>query len=230
MENKERHWDACSSINQIKKKENEVVSEFDTIFDRLYSQFPTYLRPTTATLCLLYVNAFDGQSRFILKDKKPTYLAQAKEYNVEIEEIFLDLKVDPFQYPHVKAEAKTKASSSSAPDSISLLTQKIDQTSTQFVQAHNQIMGHLTTLERNQSTSRPQFTRQQRDSTSWKPKPQQEAKAPDILKLVGMVDTEQTTWCSPCQEPHKEYECLRRDEDSSNNMNFMDMICNFQEE
>jgi hypothetical protein len=42
------------------------------------------------------VNAFDGKFHFILKDKKPTSLAQAKEYNVEIEENILDSKVDPF--------------------------------------------------------------------------------------------------------------------------------------
>jgi hypothetical protein len=92
---------------------------------------------------LLYMNAFDGKFHFILKDKKPTSLAQAKEYSAEIEENLLDSKVDPFQYPRVKAEAKTKASSSSAPDPISLLTQKIDQMSTQFVQAQNQIMGRF---------------------------------------------------------------------------------------
>jgi hypothetical protein len=144
-----------AQFNQIKKKENEIESEFDTIFDRLYSQILTDLRPTAATVRLLYANAFDGKFRFILKDKKPTTLAQAKEYSAEIEENLLDSKVDPFQYPCVKEEAKTKASNNSAPDPISLLTQKIDQMSTQFVQAHNQIMGRLTTVERNQSASRP---------------------------------------------------------------------------
>jgi hypothetical protein len=68
------------------------------------------------------VNAFDGKFCFILKDKNPTTLAQDKEYSAEIEENILDSKVDPFHYPHVKAETKTKASSSSAPDLISLLT------------------------------------------------------------------------------------------------------------
>jgi hypothetical protein len=144
-----------AQFNQIKKKENEIVSEFDTRFDRLYSQISTYLCPTAATVCLQYVNAFDGKFHFILKDKKPTSLAEAKEYSAEIEENLLDSKVDPFQYPCVKAEAKTKASSSSAPDLIALLTQKIDQMSTQFVPAQNQIMGRLTTMKRNQSSSKP---------------------------------------------------------------------------
>jgi hypothetical protein len=72
-----------------------------------------------------------------LNDKNPTSLVEAKEYSVEIEENILDLKVDPFQYPRVKEKSNTKASISSAPDSISLLTQNIDQMSTQFFQAHN---------------------------------------------------------------------------------------------
>jgi hypothetical protein len=72
------------------------------------------------------MNAFDGKFCFILKDKKPTTLAQVKEYNAKIEENILDSKVDPFQYPCVKSGSKTKVSSRSSPDPISLLTQKID--------------------------------------------------------------------------------------------------------
>jgi len=74
-----------SQFNQLKKNENEMVSEFDTRFDILYSQIPTDLRATTAVVCLLYINAFDGKFCFILKDKKSTSLTQDKEYNVYIE-------------------------------------------------------------------------------------------------------------------------------------------------
>jgi hypothetical protein len=155
-------------------------------------------------------------------------LAQSKEYNVDIEDNLPNSKVEPFQYPCVNAEAKTKVSNNSAPDLISLLTQKIDQMSTQFTQVQNQIMGRLTTVERNQSAPRPQFSRQQRDATGWKLRPQQEEKASDTLKLVGTVGIE--AWCFPCQEPHREDECPRRDEDSPEDMNFINMICMFQEE
>jgi hypothetical protein len=62
--------------------------------------------------------------------------------------------------------------------------------SIQFVQAQNQIMGQLKIVERNKSSSRPQFDRQQRDATSWEPRPQQEAKAHDTLNLVEMVNIE----------------------------------------
>jgi len=61
-----------------------------------------------------------------------------------------------------------------------------------------------------------------------KPRPQQEAKAPDTLKPVGMVKIE--AWFLPCQEPHREVVFPRGDEYYSDGMNFMDMICTLQEE
>jgi hypothetical protein len=68
-------------FNYIKKNENETMSEFDNRFDRLYSHIPKDLCPADATVHLLYVNAFDEQFCFILKEKNLTTLAQAKEYN-----------------------------------------------------------------------------------------------------------------------------------------------------
>jgi hypothetical protein len=148
-----------AQFNQIKKKKIETMKEVNTRFDRLSNQIPTEFRPTASSICLLYMNAFEGQFHFILKDKKPTSLAQAKEYSVDIEENLLDSRVEPFQYPYAKTKAKTKVSNNSAPDPIALLTQKIDQMSTQFTQVQNQIISCLTTVERNQSAPRPQFAR-----------------------------------------------------------------------
>jgi hypothetical protein len=86
----------------------------------------------------------------------------------------------------------------------------------------------MTIVERNQCAPRPQFSRQQRDATSWKPRPQQEAKAPDTLKPVWTIDIE--AWCLPCQEPPREDECPQRDEDYLDDINFIDMIFNFEDE
>jgi hypothetical protein len=80
---------------QIKNKENETMSEFDTRFDKLHSQIPKDLCPSEA-VCLLYVNAFEWKFCFILRDKKPTTLAQAKEYSAEIQENVLYSKIDHF--------------------------------------------------------------------------------------------------------------------------------------
>jgi hypothetical protein len=84
----------------------------------------------------------------------------------------------------------------------------------------------MTTVERNQSAHKPQFFRQQRDATGWKPRPQQEAKALDTLKPIGTIDIE--AWCLPCQGPHREDECPQKDEDYPHDINFM--ICNLNDE
>jgi hypothetical protein len=75
------------------------MSEFDTIFDKLYSQIPQDLHPTTTIFLLLYVNSFEGKFGFIPRDNKPHTLEEAKEYNAESEENILCSKFDPFQYP-----------------------------------------------------------------------------------------------------------------------------------
>jgi hypothetical protein len=36
------------------------------------------------------MNAFEGQFRYILKDKKPMSLVEAKEFGIDIEENLLD--------------------------------------------------------------------------------------------------------------------------------------------
>ena len=80
----------ATQFNQIKKKENETIGEFISRFDTLYNQIPIDYHPTTSLFCFLYMNAFEGQFRYILKDKKHTTLAQAKEFSIDIEEDLLD--------------------------------------------------------------------------------------------------------------------------------------------
>jgi len=105
-------------------------------------------------------------------------LAEAKDFSIDIEENLLDLKIEPFQYPHVKTEARTKVSNNSVPDLIALLTQKIDQMNTQFVQVQNQLMNHMIIVKINQYAPRPQFTKQQSDTIGWK---QSKRRRPQIL-------------------------------------------------
>jgi hypothetical protein len=51
----------ATQFNQIKKKENEMVKEFISRFDRLYNQIPTDYHPTTSSVRLLYMNSFEGK-------------------------------------------------------------------------------------------------------------------------------------------------------------------------
>jgi hypothetical protein len=50
---------------------------------------------------------------FILKEKMPENLEKAKEYSAQIEEHFINSKIEPFQFPRVKTKPKTKTSTNS---------------------------------------------------------------------------------------------------------------------
>jgi hypothetical protein len=45
-----------------------------------------------------------------------------------------------------------------------------------------------------------------------------------------MVNIDESQWCSPCQEPYPKEECPRREEDSPDNMKFIDTNFVFQDE
>jgi hypothetical protein len=95
-------------FNKINKKKNEIVKEFDAIFDKLYDHISTDLHTPTIVINVLYMNAFEGQFAFILIDKAPNTLEKAKEYSTQIKENIISSRIDPFHFPHVKVEEKTK--------------------------------------------------------------------------------------------------------------------------
>jgi hypothetical protein len=95
-------------FKRINKKENEIVSEFDTRFDKLHNQIPRDVRPIVAVVCIIYFNSFEGYFGFIIRDGKPHTLAEAKEYSEDIEENIVFSNFDHFQYPHDRTEPKEK--------------------------------------------------------------------------------------------------------------------------
>jgi len=62
------------------------MKDFYTRFDNLRSQIPKEVCPSNATAVLLYLNAFEGQFNFILKERMPNNLAKEREYSAQIDE------------------------------------------------------------------------------------------------------------------------------------------------
>jgi hypothetical protein len=52
--------------------------------------------PSTVVVHVLYMNSFEGQFSFLLKDNAPDTLAKAKEYNTQIKENIIGSRIDPF--------------------------------------------------------------------------------------------------------------------------------------
>jgi hypothetical protein len=97
---------------------------------------------------MLLKGSFDSFS----KTKIPHHWKKLNSSVLTSKRTSLIQKMEPFQYLRTKEEARMKVSNNSVLDLIALLTQKIDQMNTQFVQVQNQLMNRMITVERNQST------------------------------------------------------------------------------
>jgi hypothetical protein len=69
-------------FKQINKKENEKVKEFHTIFDKFFIHIPKDLCPLEVVILLHYLNSFERQFGFILKEKMLDSSSKAKEYTM----------------------------------------------------------------------------------------------------------------------------------------------------
>jgi hypothetical protein len=65
-------------------------------------------------------------------------------------------------------------------------------------------MNQMKNMERNQFSLRLPFVRQWKDVIGSNTRPQQEAKDLNTLNPIGMVNIEESPWCSPYQEAHQE--------------------------
>jgi hypothetical protein len=83
-----------TQLHEMKKKENEMVKDFDERFDRLLRDFPNKLKPSDGAILLHYTNAFEGQFGFVSRDKSPTTLEMEKEHASKIEEIVIPILWD----------------------------------------------------------------------------------------------------------------------------------------
>jgi hypothetical protein len=170
-------------FNEMRKKENESVKEFDTRFDNLLKNTPIDISPKDGVVLLLYANALEGQFWFMLRDNSPKILVQAEKSATKIEENILAYKVEPFHAPHDKAKTKPRTMNSVEPiqDLVTLLAKNFDQVTTKILQTQNHLMNKVTNLERVRAQQkifppRPQYNnnRQQKRNHGWKPRPPNE--------------------------------------------------------
>jgi hypothetical protein len=123
-------------FNEIKKKENESVKEFDTRFENLLKQIPDNIIPKDDVILIIYTNYFEGKFGFMLRDKAPKTLVEAQEQATKIEENLSVSKVEPFHAPHAKAKTKPRTLSNVEPtqDPMTLLNRNIKQLSIKIQQ------------------------------------------------------------------------------------------------
>ena len=74
-----------AALTETKKKENETIEEFNKKFTDLVARIYKDIKPPDASILIYYIEAFEGEMRYQLRDKEPTTLHGAMEIAEKID-------------------------------------------------------------------------------------------------------------------------------------------------
>jgi len=87
-------------------KGREDIREFIQKFDEIVSDIPYHLRPPDAIIFHKFTKVVGGHLTYQLKDKKPKILVEANKIVMEVEKNLNISKMEMFEHPRTKVEAK----------------------------------------------------------------------------------------------------------------------------
>jgi len=85
-------------------KGREDVREFIQKFDRVVKDIRNHLKPFEANILDKFIKVVGGHLTYVLRDKKPSTLAEGKEIAMEVEANLRISKVDVTDHPRAKSE------------------------------------------------------------------------------------------------------------------------------
>jgi hypothetical protein len=77
------HRFQLGALTTSHKKENETVLEFNTKFNSLVKSLHQDVKPSDAAILIYYIEAFEGEMRYALRDKDPQTLPAAQETTIK---------------------------------------------------------------------------------------------------------------------------------------------------
>jgi hypothetical protein len=128
------HRFQLAALTTSHKKENETVEEFNTKFNSLVKSLHDDIKPSDVAVLIYYMEAFEGEMRYALRDKDPLNLKAAQATTIKIDKNMQDARKSNIPgftrgsssqlYDEKKKNVETQKSSS---DGIKELTQLIKQ-------------------------------------------------------------------------------------------------------
>jgi len=199
------HLLAALSSNQ--KKENETIEEFNKIFNYLVKSLPKTIKPLDASILVHYMEAFEVEIRYQLRDNELTTLKDAQKYAIKIDKNMQDARKSNLPgfsrgiSSKTNEEKKKKVENQeSTSDGIHELTQLIKQMEINHGNQMTTMQNRLIAMERAQS-SRPHHN----PNDKWKKRPpQQEQKPPNPFEPTNLVDHQVIPYCRRCRQFHEE--------------------------
>jgi hypothetical protein len=82
---KKDHLYFLTEFGNLKKKQNESVSDFIKRFNKLYNKIPADVKPSQPTAKVTFVGSFDPDFSLLLRERRSTTLTSMQDDAVEIE-------------------------------------------------------------------------------------------------------------------------------------------------
>jgi hypothetical protein len=158
-----------AALTSSHKKENDTVEEFNTKFDHLVKSLHSDIEPSKVAILIYYMEAFEGEMRYALRDKDPQDLKTAQAMAIRINKNMEDARksnIPSFTRGSssqlIDEKKKNVENKKSSNDGIKELTQLIKQMEInhanqlkEHVSKMNAMHNRLISMERGQG-SRPQ--------------------------------------------------------------------------
>jgi hypothetical protein len=221
-----------AALTSIHKNENETLEEFNTKFDNLVKNLHADIKPSKAAILIYYMEAFEGEMRYSLRDKDPQDLKTTQSMAIKIDRNMQDARktnIPGFTrgsssqpYEEKKKSVENQKSSN---DGVKELTQlikqmeinhanqikqmeinhanQIKQMEVNQVNQNNAIQNRLIAIERGQA-SRP--SHRPNDKLP-KKSPSQDQRPPNPFESTNWVDHQAIHYCRPCEQFHDESTC-----------------------
>jgi hypothetical protein len=210
---RKKHRFRLASLTSSHKKENETVEEFNAKFNSLVKSLHDDIKPSDAAVLIYYMEAFEGEMRYALRDKDPHNLRATQATMIRIDKNMQDARKSNIpgftrgssSSSKVNDENKKKVEGQeSSNDGIKELTELIKQMELNHANQINALQNRLITMERSHNSRQ-----NNRPNDRWPKRPpsQHEQKPPNPFEATNLVEHHSLPYCMPCGEFHEETTC-----------------------
>jgi hypothetical protein len=147
-----------AALSTSQKKENETMDEFNKRFNDLVKILPTTIKPPAASILIHYMEAFEGEIIYQLRDKDPQTLRDAQQCAIKIEKNMQDARKPNLpgfsrgtSCKPIEEKSKKIENQGSSSDGMKELTQLIKQMEINHANQMNAMQNRLIAMERAQS-------------------------------------------------------------------------------
>jgi hypothetical protein len=207
-----------AALSTSQKKENETMEEFNKKFSDLVKSLSQTIKPLDTSILIHYMEAFEGEIRYQLRDKEPTTLKDAQKYAIRIDKNRQDARKSTIlgfsrgtsSKTNEEKKKKKVENQESPSDGIKELTQLIKQME---INQANQMREHASQMTAMQNRlvamERDQANRSHHKPNDKWPKipPPQEQRPPNPFESTNLVNHQVIPYYRPCGEFHEELIC-----------------------